>query len=86
MPTATASGALADGKWYFHLCTRDDAGNWSTAAHRGPYIVEASAALVVVVAPSSSSLVSSQAVAGIASKPTEYPSTPDSASVAGIQV
>lgn len=45
----TASAALADGSWYFHLCTRDNAGNWSTAAHRGPYIVEASAPEAVAV-------------------------------------
>lgn len=39
--TTVTSPVLADGSWYFHLCTRDNAGNWSAAAHRGPYLVEA---------------------------------------------
>ena len=34
------SPALADGPWYFHLCTRDNAGNWSAPVVRGPYVVE----------------------------------------------
>ncbi len=38
---ATTSATLADGSWYFHLCTRDNAGNWSAAATAGPYIIEA---------------------------------------------
>ena len=38
---ATTSASLADGSWYFHLCTRDNAGNWSASATAGPYIIEA---------------------------------------------
>jgi len=34
------SPALADGPWYFHLCTRDNAGNWSAPVVSGPYVVE----------------------------------------------
>jgi hypothetical protein len=37
----TTSAALDDGTWYFHICTRDNAGNWSAAALAGPYIIEA---------------------------------------------
>ena len=43
------SSALVDGLWWFHLCTRDNAGNWSVAAVRGPYIVETAPPLVVSV-------------------------------------
>jgi 6-phosphogluconolactonase (cycloisomerase 2 family) len=38
---ATTSSTLEDGTWYFHLCTGDNAGNWSAAAVAGPYIIEA---------------------------------------------
>ncbi len=38
---STTSASLADGSWYFHLCTRDNAGNWSASATAGPYIIEA---------------------------------------------
>ncbi len=37
----TTSSTLEDGTWYFHLCTRDNAGNWSGTAAAGPYIIEA---------------------------------------------
>jgi 6-phosphogluconolactonase (cycloisomerase 2 family) len=47
--TTTTSAVLPDGSWYFHLCTRDNAGNWSAAVHRGPYVVEASAPEAVAV-------------------------------------
>ncbi len=46
---STTSASLADGTWYFHLCTRDNAGNWSSAAHAGPYIVEAAPPTVLSV-------------------------------------
>ncbi len=32
--------AIPDGDWYFHLMTRDRAGNWSTPAHLGPYRID----------------------------------------------
>ncbi len=46
---STTSASLADASWYFHLCTRDNAGNWSAAAHVGPYIVEAAPPTVLSV-------------------------------------
>jgi 6-phosphogluconolactonase (cycloisomerase 2 family) len=39
--TTTTSATLADGTWYFHICTRDNAGNWTGGKTAGPYIVEA---------------------------------------------
>jgi subtilisin family serine protease len=41
--TSGASPALAAGTYYFHLRTRDNAGNWSSSVHAGPYIVSANA-------------------------------------------
>ncbi len=38
---STTSATFEDGSWYFHLCTRDNAGNWSAAVAVGPYIIEA---------------------------------------------
>jgi len=38
--STVTSGDLADGSWWFHLCTVDVAGNWSAPATRGPYVVE----------------------------------------------
>lgn len=43
------SPALADGPWYFHLCTRDNAGNWSAPVVRGPYVVETEPPVVAAV-------------------------------------
>ena len=38
----TTSPALADGTWYFHIRTRDEAGNWAAgAAHYGPIQIDA---------------------------------------------
>jgi hypothetical protein len=37
--TGTTSATLAVGTWYFHVCTRDNAGHWSTVASVGPYTV-----------------------------------------------
>jgi hypothetical protein len=34
------SGLLGNGRWYFHLNTRDNVGNWSGAVHRGPYLID----------------------------------------------
>jgi hypothetical protein len=36
----TTSPALADGLWYFHLATVDNAGNWSSAVHTGPFKID----------------------------------------------
>lgn len=41
--TGTTSSALADGNWYFHLRTRDNAGNWTSTVHIGPYVIDTTA-------------------------------------------
>ncbi|MEZ5312236.1 MAG: beta-propeller fold lactonase family protein [Thermoanaerobaculia bacterium] len=46
---STVSSTLADGSWYFHLCTVDVAGNWSSVATAGPYIIEAAPPTVLSV-------------------------------------
>jgi subtilisin family serine protease len=38
--TASTSAPLADGSWWFHLRTRDDAGNWSQPVHLGPFRID----------------------------------------------
>jgi chitodextrinase len=38
--TATTSPTLADGDWWFHLRTRDNAGNWSGPVHLGPFRID----------------------------------------------
>jgi secreted trypsin-like serine protease len=38
--SATTSPALADGSHYFHLRTRDNAGNWTSTAHLGPFVID----------------------------------------------
>ena len=35
----TISAPLAPGSYWFHLRTRDNAGNWSGGAHAGPYVI-----------------------------------------------
>ena len=37
------SSQLADGSWYFHLSTKDIAGNQTSAVHLGPFIIDAAA-------------------------------------------
>lgn len=37
--TGFTSDPLADGSWYFHLRTKDNAGNWTSTVHVGPYII-----------------------------------------------
>ena len=37
---STTSHPLADGPWWFHLRTRDNAGNWSAPIHRGPFRID----------------------------------------------
>ena len=36
---ATTSPSLSNGSHWFHLRTRDNAGNWSAAAHLGPFVI-----------------------------------------------
>jgi hypothetical protein len=45
----TTSPPLADGAWYFHLRTTDNAGNWSEAVHAGPFLVDANAPTAVAM-------------------------------------
>jgi peptide/nickel transport system substrate-binding protein len=37
--TGTTSPQLRNGRWYFHLRTRDNAGNWTATAHLGPFLI-----------------------------------------------
>jgi VCBS repeat-containing protein len=37
--TGTTSPALSNGSWYFHLRTRDNAGNWTATSHLGPFVI-----------------------------------------------
>lgn len=38
--TTVTSSALSDGSWYFHLRTRDNAGNWTSTVHVGPFVID----------------------------------------------
>lgn len=38
--SGTRSPALGVGRWWFHLRTRDNAGNWSSAVHLGPFVLK----------------------------------------------
>ncbi|MGH2955857.1 MAG: hypothetical protein ACRDL6_02545, partial [Solirubrobacterales bacterium] len=38
--TGTTSPVLADGSHYFHLRTRDNAGNWTSTVHLGPFVID----------------------------------------------
>jgi ABC-type transport system substrate-binding protein len=46
--TGTTSPALANGRWWFHLRTRDNAGNWSSTRHLGPFVIVSPPARCVV--------------------------------------
>ena len=35
--TSATSSSLAAGSWYFHVCARDNAGNWGAVASAGPF-------------------------------------------------
>ncbi len=35
--TSATSASLAAGSWYFHVCARDNAGNWGAVASAGPF-------------------------------------------------
>jgi hypothetical protein len=41
--TGTTSPPLADGQWWFHLRTGDNAGNWSSPVHLGPFKIDTTA-------------------------------------------
>jgi hypothetical protein len=40
--TTVTSASLSNGSYYFHICTRDNVGNWSGAVSVGPYPIAAS--------------------------------------------
>ncbi len=50
--TSTTSGALADGNWYFNLRTRDNAGNWTSTVHHGPFWIGNSDLVITSITPS----------------------------------
>ncbi|MEM4217584.1 MAG: hypothetical protein QXZ09_06145 [Candidatus Methanomethylicaceae archaeon] len=41
--TTIESNPLPDGNWWFHLCTKDNAGNWTSTVHLGPFIIDTTA-------------------------------------------
>lgn len=43
----TASPSLGNGRWWFHLRTRDNAGNWTSTRHLGPFVIVPRARCVV---------------------------------------
>ena len=36
----TTSSRLGNGRWFFHLKTRDNVGHWTSTVHRGPYLID----------------------------------------------
>jgi hypothetical protein len=55
--SSTTSQTLPDGDWWYHLRTRDNAGNWSTAVHLGPFRID-------TVAPTNPTLSSPSHIVG----------------------
>lgn len=51
------SGSLADGTWYFNLRTTDNAGNWTSTVHAGPFIIDTVAPTVAITSPISGDFV-----------------------------
>ncbi|MCS7060867.1 MAG: VCBS repeat-containing protein [Anaerolineae bacterium] len=47
----TTSPVLGDGVWYFHVRARDEWGNWSGAAHFGPFWIDTTAPTAATYAP-----------------------------------
>lgn len=50
------SEILSDGSWYFHLRTVDNAGNWTSTVHTGPYIIDTAQPLSTLNSPSDDSV------------------------------
>jgi len=46
--TVATSPALEDGSWYFHLRTKDLAGNWTSTVHLGPFHIDTVASTVSI--------------------------------------
>ena len=49
--TTATSAPLAPGTYYFHLRTRDNAGNWSAPDHVGPYVIKAPPPVLRCIVP-----------------------------------
>jgi subtilisin family serine protease len=47
--TSATSTPLADGAWWFHLRTRDNAGNWNAVVHLGPFAIDGTAPINPIV-------------------------------------
>jgi len=47
--SSATSAALAEGDWYFHLCARDNAGNWGAAGAYGPWTIDATRPTVTAI-------------------------------------
>ena len=45
---SASSGTLSDGSYWFHIRPRDAVGNWSDAAHVGPFIIDTTAPAIDV--------------------------------------
>ena len=43
--TRAESPELTEGEWYFHIRARDVKGNWTEAAHLGPFVIDRSASV-----------------------------------------
>ncbi|MBU1049921.1 hypothetical protein KKG90_07875, partial [Candidatus Bipolaricaulota bacterium] len=55
---------LADGTWYFHLRTKDNAGNWTSTEDYGPIILDTDPPGVSAVTPNLSQIADADAGAG----------------------
>lgn len=60
--TNVTSTTLADGTWYFHIRTVDNAGNWTSTARFGPFIVDVTPPSVNIISPLSSNFVNGTSV------------------------
>jgi hypothetical protein len=45
--TGASSPSLAPGRYWFHLHTRDNAGNWTSTVHLGPFVIAVGSRCIV---------------------------------------
>lgn len=50
------SEELNNGSWYFHLRTLDNAGNWTSTVHMGPYVIDTTEPQSTLTSPSDDSV------------------------------